>query len=112
MFCAECGVENPDDARFCGECGQSLKAAEFKTKPEPDNVTKVVDLDHAGKNVSNGLKYGIVAASLFMPIIGIIMGLVYMFNEEGGDQKAVGRMWLYVGLGFAFLYLVGSGSYY
>lgn len=112
MFCAECGVENPDDAGFCGECGQSLKVSEFKTKPEPDVITRVVDLDHTGTSVSNGLKYGVVVASFFIPLIGVIMGLIYMVKEEDENKKAVGRLWLYVGLGFAFLYLVGGSSYY
>lgn len=30
MFCPKCGYKNPDDARFCGKCGEML--------PAPDEV--------------------------------------------------------------------------
>lgn len=28
MYCTQCGTQNPDDARFCHNCGQRLAAAE------------------------------------------------------------------------------------
>lgn len=112
MFCSKCGGENPENAKFCGECGQSLSIDEIEAEQEIDNIAKVVEIDRAGNSVSNSLKYGIVAASLFIPIIGIIMGMIYILKEEDENLKAVGRMWLFIGLGLAFIYFVGSESYY
>jgi pSer/pThr/pTyr-binding forkhead associated (FHA) protein len=35
-FCTACGKQNPDDARFCSQCGNRLVSADTKAPPEPD----------------------------------------------------------------------------
>ena len=35
--CAECGHENIDDAKFCGECGLELDSASSSSKKEDSN---------------------------------------------------------------------------
>ena len=35
-FCTACGKQNPDDARFCSQCGTRLVGADTKAPPEPD----------------------------------------------------------------------------
>lgn len=35
MYCPKCGAENPDDAKFCSECGSQLKSG-ITTAPEPE----------------------------------------------------------------------------
>jgi pSer/pThr/pTyr-binding forkhead associated (FHA) protein len=35
-FCTACGKQNPDDARFCSQCGTRLVGADTKLPPEPD----------------------------------------------------------------------------
>ena len=35
MLCPKCGVESPDDAKFCYECGSQLKAG-TTTVPKPE----------------------------------------------------------------------------
>ena len=32
MFCSKCGTENPDEAKFCSECGNRLGAAATPTE--------------------------------------------------------------------------------
>ncbi len=32
-FCTECGHQNPDDARFCAQCGRRLESAPATTAP-------------------------------------------------------------------------------
>jgi len=34
-FCTACGKQNPDDARFCAQCGTRLVSADTPTTPEP-----------------------------------------------------------------------------
>ena len=80
MQCAKCGLENPADAKFCGRCGETMPVLT------------------GGETVSQGLKTGIIIASIFMPLVGFIMGAIYM-NEANLEKKKVGRLWLYVGIG-------------
>jgi hypothetical protein len=84
MQCAKCGFENPAEAKFCGRCGETMRAP---APPPPD--TEVV---------SQGLKIGIIVGSIFIPLLGIIMGAIYM-NDPNLEKKKVGRLWLYVGIG-------------
>jgi hypothetical protein len=34
-FCTNCGHANPDDARFCSQCGTKLEAADAPTTTNP-----------------------------------------------------------------------------
>jgi hypothetical protein len=44
------------------------------------------------------LKIGIIVGSIFIPLLGIIMGAIFM-NDPNLEKKKVGRLWLYVGIG-------------
>lgn len=102
MQCAKCGFENPPEAKFCGRCGETMKSP----APPPPN---------GGEAVSQGLKIGIIIGSVFIPLLGIIMGAIYM-NDPNLEKKKVGRLWLYVGIGvfaleclcWVFVMIVGS----
>jgi len=112
MFCPECGSNNPDDADFCSSCGNSLNNAPQPTPESPEPVARIVDLDPTQTKVSSGLKWGVLAASLLVPLIGIIMGVFYMLKGENEDKQAVGRLWLFASIGISFFYfLIGSGEF-
>jgi len=32
MYCSKCGVQNPDEARFCRECGRQILTSENDSK--------------------------------------------------------------------------------
>ena len=51
-----------------------------------------------GGAVSKELKIGILIGTVIIPLLGIIMGLIYM-NDPNPEKKAVGKLWLYVGIG-------------
>ena len=114
MFCQHCSAENPAEAQFCGECGNSLAAPEPAPtqEPEPEKVTRVDDRRGAAEEVSGALKWGVVAASLFIPLIGCAMGIYFMVKNESPDKKAVGQLWLWVGLGMSVVYVLMSGGGY
>lgn len=114
MYCPECSAENTQDARFCGECGNSLAPAPQPVRAVPDPVVRVDDAVPLGaQSVSPGLRWGVLAATLLVPFIGVGMGLYYMTQSDASaDKKAVGQQWLWVGLGWmVILFLLSSEGY-
>ena len=78
MYCPKCGVENPDEAKFCGKCAARMAS--------PGSASE--------SSVSDGLKFGVVAGSVLMPILGIIMGLIYV-NDPSAERQKAGKLWLW-----------------
>jgi hypothetical protein len=94
MQCVKCGFDNPPEARFCGRCGEPVKAASpAPAVPAPPGESAAV---------SQGLKVGIIVGSVFVPLLGIIMGAIYQ-NDPNPEKKQVGRLWLYTGIGIFVL---------
>jgi thiol:disulfide interchange protein len=58
--------------------------------------------------VSSETKIIVIIATVVLPPIGIIMGIVYMNSADPG-KKAAGRIWLLVGVGVAIVYCILSG---
>ncbi len=90
MQCPKCGFENPAEAKFCGKCGEPLKIAGPPKPPPYDGDRPSV--------VSKEMRLGIAIGSVFIPLLGIIMGAIYM-NDANPEKKKVGKFWLFVGLG-------------
>jgi len=89
IHCPKCGFANPDEARFCGSCGGAV-AAPPAGPPMP--------VRPESPPVSSGLKTGIIIGSLIMPLLGIVMGAIYMLDASV-QKKAAGKIWLIVGIG-------------
>jgi pSer/pThr/pTyr-binding forkhead associated (FHA) protein len=49
-FCTACGRQNPDDARFCSQCGTRLVAAE-PAEPAPGETTSTIQFGVGGDRV-------------------------------------------------------------
>jgi uncharacterized membrane protein YvbJ len=41
-FCTACGRQNPDDARFCSQCGTRLVTAEAQPAPAASDATATI----------------------------------------------------------------------
>lgn len=98
MFCPHCSFKNPAEAKFCGSCGGSLPSSNTSNTPQ-------ANLQVEGKTVSEGLKWGILIASFFIPIIGIVVGIIFM-QDANPEKKSAGKLWLYAGLIMAFIYFL------
>jgi hypothetical protein len=107
MFCPECGTENPDNARFCGNCRHPLAGP--AGGGHADSPVIELGADPQG-TVSNGLKYGILVATLFIPFIGLVMGILYLVQGESEQKKDVGKLWLYASIAIMVFYLIISGD--
>jgi Double zinc ribbon len=91
MRCPTCGQENPAEAKFCGKCATRLAPADLPPPSRPVVPT-------APGEVTQGMKVGVIIGSIVLPLLGIIMGLIYM-NDPSPAKKAVGKIWLFVGIG-------------
>ena len=50
-FCTACGKQNPDDARFCSQCGTRLVGADTNAPPQPEasgETTATIALGRGG----------------------------------------------------------------
>ena len=103
MFCPYCSFKNPEQAKFCGKCGGSLPSANTSNPPTPKDNFQIEK-----PAVSEGLKWGILIASIFIPIIGIVGGIIYM-QDANPENKSAGKLWLYGGLIMAFIYMLSMG---
>lgn len=108
MFCPECGTENPDNARFCGNCRHPLASTSGTTGSH--QTDPVIEIDADPVTVSDGMKYGILFATLFIPFIGLIMGIIYLVQGESEAKKDVGKLWLYGSIAIMVFYLIISGE--
>jgi uncharacterized membrane protein YvbJ len=105
MFCPSCGHENADIAEFCGNCGAALKKLGGGGAAERVNTAKA-----STEVVSAGMKWGITALSVLIPLVGIVMGIIYL-RDDNPEKKSVGKLWLGVGIGMVvllFLYEFGG----
>lgn len=105
MQCPKCNSVNPPEARFCGKCGERL-AQSAPPIPPPFPSAQPAASEEA---VSDGLKIGIAVGSGVFPLLGIVMGAIYM-NSQSPAKKKVGKLWLYIGLGAGVLWYLYSQS--
>jgi len=84
MFCSTCGNQ-----LLNGLCPACAPAAGAFTPIRP---------------VSAELKWGVFVATLFIPLIGIVMGGIYA-ADHFAPKKAVGHLWLFTGIGVVLLYI-------
>ena len=103
MYCPKCGTDNPDIAKFCGNCSAPLASAQMRTSPPfPGTGT--------GEVVSSGKKWGIGILSVLIPLVGIIMGIMYM-ADANAEKKSAGKLWLILSCAtVAFYCLIGLAA--
>lgn len=104
MFCPKCGQQNPDEAKFCGKCGAAVSAAPAsqpnRAVPEAAKDTGVI---------SPGMKNGMIAASIILPIVGIVVGIIYLLDANP-EKKEAGKLWLIIGIVAAVIWTMLFGA--
>lgn len=96
MVCPKCGHPNPDIAQFCGKCGGPLAAGQQQGSMAPGSTA-----------VSSETKVVLIIATILLPLIGMIMGVIYL-NSDNPARRAAGRTLLLVGVGVGVLYCILS----
>lgn len=91
-FCTQCGHRNPDDGRFCEECGQSLAGRSAPSSPPPESVA----LSPQANPVKPGKKRLLVMTGAALAVIVLGGGgLTYFLMPESASAdnfaKAVER---------------------
>jgi lysylphosphatidylglycerol synthetase-like protein (DUF2156 family) len=78
MFCNNCGTENPDDAKFCSNCGAAIVGVvEQEVEPKLELVEVVKAERKLGTKLITGY-YGLGAILWF--VIGAVGALVIVLN--------------------------------
>lgn len=115
MFCPNCSEANPDDAKFCGKCGRPMPSLSAAAAATTASSTPSAMPKPAPTSVSDGLKWGIFAATILIPVLGVVMGVIYL-ADANSDKKAVGRLWVITGGIVALLWILfqcgQSNAYY
>jgi pSer/pThr/pTyr-binding forkhead associated (FHA) protein len=52
-FCTQCGHQNPDDSRFCSNCGAPLRAGAERTGGDTSSTTISFGVPEAGEDTSD-----------------------------------------------------------
>ncbi len=76
MFCIHCGQEIADDLTVCNLCGGVVEPVAV--------VQTAIDNDPAW---SKGDMFGLIAASVLIPLVGIVFGMVH-FNSVAKREQA------------------------
>lgn len=98
MFCPKCGTSNPDEAKFCGKCSAPIQQPGPGPQPQPPPPALP-----GSKGVSQGMKIGISIGTIVIPLLGLIMGAIYM-ADANREKKSAGKLWLLIGAGMILLY--------
>ena len=104
MFCPKCGQQNPEEAKFCGKCGAAFLAA-----PASQANRAVPDAAKDAGVISPGMKNGMIAASIILPIVGIVVGIIYLLDANP-EKKEAGKLWLIIGIVAAVIWTMLFGA--
>jgi len=89
QFCISCGVENPDEAKFCKSCGEKLKTDEAERAEQEERV-KEAQQKKEEKEAAEKAKYESIGGWLaffgFILVVGNISWLAYIVKTYGGDE--------------------------
>ena len=93
-FCTQCGHRNPDDGRFCEECGQPL--AGRSVADSPPQSASVVSVSQQPRSVQPGKKRLLILAGGAVAVIivgggGLAYFLMPESASDGNFAKAIER---------------------
>lgn len=104
MYCQYCGKEIPDDAVICVGCGRQIKPLADPSPKREDSIQPPTVVKNAWPA---GTMLVLVIASMFIPFVGIVFGILGLLDK---DKKEQGALLLAIGIFyfFASLYFLSS----
>lgn len=106
-------LSQQDPARAAG-APESVAARDRRTgKAKGTAVNRsLLPVTAATPVIPDALKWGILAATVLIPLLGpllgIIVGLIYL-NDREPEKQAAGKIWLFTGVGALLLHCLGCG---
>lgn len=85
MYCNECGTPNPDNGKFCSNCGETLTGQRQSVESQqPVNQQPVYQQPQVSgsNNSTNGSTTG--SKNVIPPALPVILGLIMLFIVLGG----------------------------
>ncbi len=75
-------------------------------------MTRLVDLDTQPASLSDGFKYGMLAVSVLIPVVGLGVGLYFWIKGGSEENTALGRLWFFLALGVSVMYALLANQGY
>ena len=97
--CPNCGVNSPDNAKFCIECAQSLEGVPINKEEKPPQKS--------GKNEGST----VLGCAILIAIVAIVIVAVgFLFMGWGGDDTGSDNITLMFGDVYAYDYKDSDGK--
>src|SRR5690554_6806470 len=98
-YCSNCGTASEEGAKFCANCGTSLHKNQVDNKEtyyntQGDNLYPSTDYQQP---ISGGIKALLYISTIFITLIGIVAGIIYM-NDPMEEKRKFGRGLLIFGI--------------
>lgn|SRR5690554_4627535 len=104
-YCSNCGTASEEGAKFCANCGTSLQRTQEDNR-EAYYSTQVNEDDYSSTNnqqpISGGIKALLYISTVFITLIGIIAGIIYM-NDPMEEKRKFGKGLLIFGIVWTIL---------
>ena len=75
MNCKKCGSENPDDKKFCGECGAKLKKSD-------DIVTDATPKDKKQHGRKTKIKFALITGCSIILVFAVVSVSVHFVDRS------------------------------
>lgn len=107
MFCSKCGTQINQGASFCAGCGNPSATTPVATNysaPTTNFQTQSMAPQGLAAPVTSGLAVASFVVSLFVPLIGLILGYVARsdIRKSGGQKIGIGFTTAAIVIGWIF----------
>lgn len=102
MYCSRCGKQIADEAVVCIGCGCPV---------QPVKPVSTFTMTTGDDKWTSGAMTGLVIGSIFVPLLGIILGVIYLSNSSTSPERKKQAMTLLIVAGavMAFWFVLYIG---
>lgn len=91
IFCWKCGTPNDDQRQACGKCGTLLKQQAQQSVPYVPPPPQSAPRPVAGPQKGLPNQVGLCVLGFLFPLIGIIIGLIYIGDAADPAKQKTGK---------------------